>query len=71
MRTIKNDFFSYVSEKTISQQVENDIKIITKRSKKKNKMNTTAHAAPQKTKDSYEQAMDTSKYDQILNELII
>lgn len=68
MRITKSEFFNYASEKTVSQQVENDIKIIAKRSKKRNKTNTTTQAVPQKAKDSYEQAMDTSKYDQILNE---
>ena len=68
MRTIGSDFFSYLSERTVSQQVENDIRII---SKKRNKMNIETQAVPQEVKDSYEQAMDTSKYDQILNELTI
>lgn len=71
MRITKSEFFNYVSEKTVSQQVENDIRIITKRGKKKNKTNTATHVASQKTKDSYEQAMDTSKYDQILSELTV
>lgn len=71
MRITKSDFFNYVSEKTVSQPMKNDIKIITKRNKKRNKTNTTTQAVSQKVKDSYEQAIDTSKYDQILNELTI
>lgn len=70
MRITKSEFFNYVNEKTVSQQAENDIRIL-KKSKKKNKTNTTTQAIPQKTKDSYEQAMDTSKYDQILSELTV
>lgn len=71
MRTIGSDFFSYLSERTVSQQVENDIRIITKKSKKRNRAATEVQTAPQEVKDSYEQAMDTSKYDQILSELTI
>ncbi len=71
MRTIGSDFFNYLSERTVSQQVENDIRIITKKSKKRNKANAVTQTASQEVKDSYEQAMDTSKYDQILSELTI
>lgn len=68
MRTIGSDFFNYLSERTVSQQIENDIRIITKKSKKRNKANAATQTASQEVKDSYEQAMDTSKYDQILSE---
>lgn len=71
MRTIGSDFFSYLSERTVSQQVENDIRIITKKGKKRNRAATEVQTAPQKVRDSYEQAMDTSKYDKILSELTI
>ncbi|MCM1324327.1 MAG: hypothetical protein NC218_09200 [Acetobacter sp.] len=71
MRTIGGDFFSFLSEKTVSQQVENDIRIITKKSKKRNKAATEVQTVTPEVKDSYEQAMDTSKYDKILSELTI
>ena len=72
--TINSDFFNnFLNEKTITinQQVENDIQIITKKNKKRNKATTKTQIATQEVKDSYEQAMDASKYDKILSELTI
>jgi len=68
MTTIGGDFFTYFSERVINQQVENDIRIITKNSKKKKKQEEVAKT--QRIRDSYEEAMDTSKYDEILRELV-
>lgn len=68
MRTSEN-FFNYLGKVDIHEQVENDIRILTKKNKKKN----SKAAAPKVKveKDTYEQAMDTSKYDKILSELSI
>ncbi len=68
MRTSEN-FFNYLGKVDIHEQVENDIRILTKKNKKKN----SKAAAPKVKveKDTYEQAMDTSKYDKILSELAI
>lgn len=68
MRMSEN-FFDYFGRVDLNKQVENDIRILTKKNKKKN-----SNAAAPKVKvekDTYEQAMDTSKYDKILNELSI
>lgn len=68
MRTSES-FFNYLGRVDVHEQVENDIRILTKKNKKKN-----SKAAVPKVKiekDTYEQAMDTSKYDKILNELSI
>ena len=68
MRTSES-FFNYLGRVDVHEQVENDIRILTKKNKKKN-----SNAAAPKVKvekDTYEQAMDTSKYDKILNELSI
>lgn len=66
---MNESFFNYFSRVDLNKQVENDICILTKKNKKKNK----ATAAPKikVEKDTYEQAMDTSKYDKILSELAI
>lgn len=68
MRTSEN-FFNYLGKVDIHEQVENDIRILTKKNKKKN--NKAAAPKVKVEKDTYEQAMDTSKYDKILNELSI
>ena len=68
MRTNRN-FFDYLGKVDIYTQVENDIRILTKKSKKRN--NKVAISEVTIEKDSYEQIMDTSKYDQILSELTI
>lgn len=68
MRTSGN-FFDYLNRVDIHTQVENDIRILTKKSKKRNSRVAVPEVIVEK--DSYEQAMDTSKYDQILSELII
>lgn len=67
MRT-GGSYLDYLGRKDVNKQVENDIRILTKRSKKRG----SKVAAPevQETVDSYERAMDTSKYDAILSELI-
>lgn len=70
MRTIGSSFLDYLSRQDVNVQVQNDIRIITERSKKKRQKKASV-PKPQETKDSYEQAMDTSKYDQILSELTI
>lgn len=64
------DYLDYLGRQDINTQIENDIRIITTRSKKKRKKEVII-PDPQKTMDSYEQAMDTSKYDQILSDLTI
>lgn len=68
MRTSES-FFNYLGRVDVHEQVENDIRILTKKNKKKN----SKAAAPKVKveKDTYEQAMDTSKYDKILSELAI
>ena len=68
MRTSES-FFDYLGRVDVHEQVENDIRILTKKNKKKN----SKAAAPKVKveKDTYEQAMDTSKYDKILSELSI
>ena len=67
---MSESFFDYLGRVDLNKQVENDIRILTKKNKKKN----SKAAAPKKVKvekDTYEQAMDTSKYDKILSELSI
>lgn len=68
MRTSES-FFNYLGRIDVHEQVENGIRILTKKNKKKN----SKAAAPKVKveKDTYEQAMDTSKYDKILSELAI
>ena len=68
MRTSES-FFDYLDRVDVHEQVENDIRILTKKNKKKN----SKAAAPKVKveKDTYEQAMDTNKYDKILSELSI
>lgn len=68
MRTSEN-FFNYLGKVDIHEQVENDVRILTKKNKKKN--SKTAAPKVKVEKDTYEQAMDTSKYDKILSELAI
>ena len=68
MRTSEN-FFNYLGKVDIHEQVENDVRILTKKNKKKN--SKTAAPKVKVEKDTYEQAMDTSKYDKILSELVI
>lgn len=68
MRTSES-FFNYLGRVDVHEQVENDIRILTKKNKKKN--NKAAAPKVKVEKDTYEQAMDTSKYDKILNELSI
>ncbi len=67
MRT-NGSFFDYLGRIDVHTQVENDIRILTKKNKKKG----SKAAVPEIKKpiDSYEQAMDVSKYDAILSELI-
>jgi hypothetical protein len=69
MRTSES-FFDYLGRVDVHEQVENDIRILTKKNKKKN---NKAAAAPKVKveEDTYEQAMDTSKYNKILSELAI
>ena len=69
MRTSES-FFNYLGRVDVHEQVENDIRILAKKNKKKN---SKAAAAPKVKveEDTYEQAMDTSKYDKILSELAI
>lgn len=69
MRTIGSSFLDYLGRQDVNVQVQNDIRIITEKSKKKRQKQAVAPKS-QEVKDSYEQAMDTSKYDQILSELI-
>lgn len=66
---MNESFFNYFSRVDLNKQVENDIRILTKKNKKKN----SKAAAPKVKveKDTYEQSMDTSKYDKILSELSI
>lgn len=68
MRT-SGSFFDYLGRVDVHTQVENDIRILTKKSKKRSNKVATPEAKIEK--DAYEQAMDTSKYDQILSELKI
>lgn len=68
MRT-SGSFFDYLGRVDVHTQVENDIRILTKKSKKRSSRATAPEVKVEK--DSYEQAMDTSKYDQILSELTI
>lgn len=69
MRTSES-FFDYLGRVDIHEQVENDIRILTKKNKKKNSK-AAAASKVKVEKDTYEQAMDTSKYDKILSELAI
>ena len=69
MRTSES-FFDYLGRVDVHEQVENDIRILTKKNKKKNSKAAAASKAKVE-KDTYEQAMDTSKYDKILSELAI
>ena len=66
---MSESFFDYLGRVDLNKQVENDIRILTKKNKTKN----SKAAAPtiKVEKDTYEQAMDTSKYDKILSELSI
>lgn len=68
MRTSES-FFDYLGRVDVHEQVENDIRILTKKNKKKN--SKAASPKVKVKKDTYEQAMDTSKYDKILSELSI
>ena len=68
MRTSES-FFDYLGRVDVHEQVENDIRILTKKNKKKN--SKAASPKVKVEKDTYEQAMDTSKYDKILSELSI
>ena len=68
MRTSES-FFDYLGRVDVHEQVENDIRILTKKNKKKN--SKAASPKVKVEKDIYEQAMDTSKYDKILSELAI
>lgn len=68
MRTSES-FFDYLGRVDVHEQVENDIRILTKKNKKKN--SKAASPKVKVKKDTYEQAMDTSKYDKILSELAI
>lgn len=68
MRTSES-FFDYLGRVDVHEQVENDIRILTKKNKKKN--SKAASPKVKVEKDTYEQAMDTSKYDKILSELAI
>ena len=52
---MSESFFDYLYRVDLNKQVENDIRILTKKNKKK----------------TYERAMDISKYDKILSELSI
>lgn len=69
MRTSES-FFDYLSRVDVHEQVENDIRILTKKNKKKNSK-AAATSKVKVEKDTYEQAMDTNKYDKILSELAI
>lgn len=68
MRTSES-FFNYLGRVDVHEQVENDIRILTKKNKKKNSKADSLKVKVEK--DTYEQAMDTSKYDKILSELAI
>lgn len=68
MRTSES-FFNYLGRVDVHEQVENDIRILTKKNKKKNSKADSPKVKVEK--DTYEQAMDTSKYDKILSELAI
>lgn len=70
MRTSES-FFDYLGRVDVHEQVENDIRILTKKNKKKNSKAAAAASKVKVEKDTYEQAMDTSKYDKILSELAI
>lgn len=67
---MSDSFFDYLGRVDLNKQVENDIRILTKKNKKKNSK-TAAVPKVKVEKDTYEQAMDTSKYDKILSELAI
>lgn len=67
---MNENFFNYFSRVDLNKQVENDIRILTKKNKKKNSK-AAAASKVKVEKDTYEQAMDTSKYDKILSELAI
>lgn len=69
MRTSES-FFDYLGRVDVHEQVKNDIRILTKKNKKKNSK-AAAASKVKVEKDTYEQAMDTSKYDKILSELAI
>ena len=62
---MSESFFDYLGRVDLNKQVENDIRILTK------KNNKAAAPKVKVEKDTYEQAMDTSKYDKILSELSI
>ena len=66
---MSESFFDYLGRVDVHEQVENDIRILTKKNKKKN--SKAASPKVKVEKDTYEQAMDTSKYDKILSELSI
>lgn len=61
MRTIGKNSIDYLAYLTMIDEQAKE-----KKNKKKNK---TVSAPQPQVKDSYEQAMDTSRYDQILQEL--
>lgn len=63
------NFFDYLSRVDVHTQVENDIRILTKKNKKKG--GKAAIPKIKVEKDTYEQSMDTSKYDKILSKLTI
>lgn len=67
---MSESFFDYLGRVDLNKQVENDIRILTKKNKKKNSK-AAAVSKVKVEKDTYEQAMDTSKYDKILSELSI
>ena len=66
---MSESFFDYLGRVDLNKQVENDIRILTKKNKKKNSKADSPKVKVEK--DTYEQAMDTSKYDKILSELSI
>lgn len=66
---MSESFFDYLGRVDLNKQVENDIRILTKKNKKKNSKAATPKVKVEK--DTYEQAMDTSKYDKILSKLSI
>lgn len=66
---MNESFFDYLGRVDLNKQVENDIRILTKKNKKKN--SKAAEPKVKVEKDTYKQAMDTSKYDKILSELSI
>ena len=68
MRTSES-FFDYLGRVDVHEQVENDIRILTKKNKNNNSNSFASKIKVEK--DTQERAMDTSKYDKILSELSI